>query len=89
MCEKKHSLFYFDVIGRGEAIIMIFKHAGVEFEDHRISFSEFSEVKYNSTSCGFDLASGVDLCLGILWSCRPSDPFLQVYVETRRICLDW
>ncbi|XP_057293162.1 glutathione S-transferase 1-like [Hydractinia symbiolongicarpus] len=50
MCDKKHSLFYFDVNGRGESIIMTFKHAGVEFEDHRISFAEFPEVKYNTAA---------------------------------------
>lgn len=39
------SLLYFDIRGRGECIRLLFKHAGVEFEDRRIQFSEWPEIK--------------------------------------------
>lgn len=43
----KYSLLYFDIRGRGEAIRMLFKHAGVEFEEKTISFAEFDAIKGN------------------------------------------
>ena len=39
----KPQLFYFDIAGRGETIRMLYKHAGVEFEDKRISFEEYGK----------------------------------------------
>jgi len=35
-------LTYFNAVGRGETIRMIFKVAGVEFEDYRIEMTEFT-----------------------------------------------
>ncbi|XP_057293250.1 glutathione S-transferase A2-like [Hydractinia symbiolongicarpus] len=43
----KYSLLYFDIRGRGEAIRMLFKYAGVEFEEKTISFAEFDAIKGN------------------------------------------
>ncbi|XP_057293615.1 glutathione S-transferase-like [Hydractinia symbiolongicarpus] len=45
----KYSLLYFDLRARGEAIRMLFKHAGVDFEDKKITFAEFPEVKADVT----------------------------------------
>ena len=43
----KPELLYFDITGRGEIIRLLYKHAGVEFEDKRISFAEWPEYKSN------------------------------------------
>ena len=43
---SKFKLTYFDFDGgRGEPIRITFHAAGVEFEDHRISFEEFMKVR--------------------------------------------
>ena len=42
------TLTYFNVHGRGEAIRMLFHHAGAEFVDNRIEFSEWPAIKHNS-----------------------------------------
>ena len=39
----KPQLLYFDLTGRGEIIRLLYKHAGVEFEDKRISFEEYGK----------------------------------------------
>ena len=42
----KYKLTYFDIDGgRAEPIRIAFHAAGIEFEDHRISFDEFSEMR--------------------------------------------
>ena len=41
----KYVLHYFNVGSRGEASRIIFKLAGVDFEDRRIAFSEWPERK--------------------------------------------
>ena len=43
----KYKLTYFNTEGRGEAIRLIFKHANIEFDDHRISFETFGAMKEN------------------------------------------
>ena len=41
-----YKLTYFDIDGgRGEPVRIAFHAAGVEFEDHRISFDEFLETR--------------------------------------------
>jgi len=47
----KYKLTYFDLQGRGEAIRLIFKHANIDFDDHRISFETFGAMKENQTEC--------------------------------------
>ena len=42
----KYKLTYFDFDGgRAESIRIAFHAAGIEFEDHRISFQEFGEMR--------------------------------------------
>ena len=43
----KPQLFYFGIPGRGEIIRLLYKHAGVELEEKRISFDEWSKYKNN------------------------------------------
>jgi prostaglandin-H2 D-isomerase / glutathione transferase len=49
MLVDKYSLYYFDFTGRAEGPRIIFKVAGVEFNDVRISFEEFAKQKQNNT----------------------------------------
>ena len=47
----KPELLYFDIPARGEAIRLMYKHAGVEFVDKRIPFDKekfAKEYKFNS-----------------------------------------
>ena len=39
----KPQLLYFDLAARGEIIRLLYKHAGVEFEDKRVSFEEYGK----------------------------------------------
>lgn len=41
----KYVLIYFDVRGRAEPTRLLFKAAGVEFEDRRFSFEEWGKEK--------------------------------------------
>ena len=43
----KPQLLYFGIPGRGEIVRLLYKHAGVEFEDKRISFEEWADYKTN------------------------------------------
>jgi prostaglandin-H2 D-isomerase / glutathione transferase len=40
-----YKLTYFNLRGRGEVARLIFAAAGVEYEDKRLEFSEWPEVK--------------------------------------------
>ncbi|PFX16269.1 probable glutathione S-transferase 5 [Stylophora pistillata] len=40
-----YKLTYFDIRGRGESTRLIFKAAGVEFEDNRVTFEEWGALK--------------------------------------------
>jgi len=48
----KYVLTYFDVRGRGEVTRLLFKVAGVEFEDKRLTFEEWGKEKENMKSAG-------------------------------------
>lgn len=41
----KYKLYYFEITGRGETARMMFHYAGVPFEDIRIKFGEWKEMK--------------------------------------------
>ncbi len=45
MSQESYKLYYFDFYARGEPIRMLFNHAKVAFEDKRVQFSEFPELK--------------------------------------------
>ena len=49
----KYVLIYFDVRGRAEPTRLLFKAAGVEFEDRRFSFEEWGKEKeqFKSGEC--------------------------------------
>jgi glutathione S-transferase len=42
---SKPTLHYFNVRARGELVRLIFAAAGVEYDDHRIEFAEWPELK--------------------------------------------
>jgi glutathione S-transferase len=42
-------LTYFNILGRGELIRMLLTKGGVEFEDERVSFGEWAELKPKTT----------------------------------------
>lgn len=42
---SKPKLLYFNLQGRGEQARIIFVYAGVEFEDHRVEFKDWPELK--------------------------------------------
>lgn len=46
----KYVLTYFDIRGRGEVTRLLFKVAGVEFEDKRLTFEEWGKEKENMKS---------------------------------------
>jgi len=48
----KYVLIYFDVRGRAEATRLLFKVAGVEFEDRRMTFEEWGKQKEQWKSAG-------------------------------------
>lgn len=41
----KYKLTYFEAMGRAETARLMFKTAGIEFEDHRITFEDWPELK--------------------------------------------
>ena len=43
----KYVLHYFDIAGRAEPLRLMFQQAGVDFEDHRVQFQEWPELKKN------------------------------------------
>ena len=43
----KYTLHYFQIPARGEFIRVIFKHAGVDFEDITFPFSDQPRIKAN------------------------------------------
>ena len=45
MADKTYTLHYFNLYARGEPIRFLLHHAGVEFEDHEITFQEWPKVK--------------------------------------------
>lgn len=48
----KYVLIYFDVRGRGEPTRLLFKAAGVEFEDRRLSFEEWGKAEKEKLKSG-------------------------------------
>ena len=54
-------LVYFNVQGRGQAARYMLTHAGVEFEDHRISFEDWGAAKQNKT---YGEATGLPVYIG-------------------------
>lgn len=42
---------YFGARGRAEFIRLIFAQAGVDYEDHRIDFEAWSEIKESKNIC--------------------------------------
>ncbi|XP_066936527.1 glutathione S-transferase-like [Clytia hemisphaerica] len=48
----KPQLLYFELSGRGEVIRLLYKHAGADFEDKRISFQDYGQnYKTNAEEC--------------------------------------
>ncbi len=43
--KRGYKLTYFDIAGRGEAIRIAFRLGGIEFEDYRVSFSSWKDLK--------------------------------------------
>ena len=46
-CEEKPQLLYPDLKVRGECIRLLYKHAGVEFEDKRFPYSDLQKITSN------------------------------------------
>ena len=49
----KYVLTYFNIRGKGEATRLVFKAAGVEFEDRRITFEEWGQLKESMRNCEY------------------------------------
>lgn len=49
----KYVLTYFNIRGRAEPTRLVFKVAGVEFEDRRLTFEEWGAMKENMKACEY------------------------------------
>lgn len=87
-----YKLTYFDIDGgRGEALRIAFHAAGIEFEDHRISFQEFGQVRsgirFNAVPVlevdGAQITQTDALCryIGRMAGLYPSDPLQALYCD--------
>lgn len=45
MADKEYTFHYFPLYARGECIRFLLTHAGVNFEDHEVQFSEWPAIK--------------------------------------------
>mgnify|MGYP001817972369 CR=1 FL=1 len=88
----KYKLTYFDFDGgRGEPIRIAFHSAGIEFEDHRISFQEFMESRESMRfTCSPTLAidgvvvtqsNGMLRYVGKAAGLYPEDPLQALYAD--------
>jgi glutathione S-transferase len=88
----KYKLTYFDFDGgRGEPVRIAFHAAGVEFEDHRISFAEFGEtrqsMRFNATPVleidGMEITQSNSMCryVGKLAGLYPCDPLQACFCD--------
>mgnify|MGYP001817454721 CR=1 FL=1 len=87
-----YKLTYFDMDGgRGEPIRIAFHKAGIEFEDHRISFPEFMEMR-GSTRFGvlpeldidgavISQSNGISRYVGKLADLYPGDALQALYCD--------
>ena len=60
----KIKVHYFDIYGKAEPIRMLLLKAGVEFEDHRMTFEEFKAMKETPGVLEFGQVPMVELADG-------------------------